>query len=197
MRPLLKGWLLALFSLVQLATGSAFAQPVETIEVSGFEAKAQEQSNWCWAASIQALFLTKELEVDQADIVTAAYGRPVNATAPGFDGTLRLLNSVVVDVAGDRWRVRASAVSGSPDALWLLRRFQRGEPVMIWFQDEFTNHSIVLNGGAYYTSPSGAFRGWKSLTAYDPFIDQEMTINASNIPRYVYGTFNVSIHRVD
>ena len=172
------------------------AQSVDTIEVAGFEGQGQEQSNWCWAASIQALFLTKGLAVDQESIVRAAYGRLVNLPAPGFSGVLRLLNSVVVDIDGDKWKVRAAAGPTYPNAQWLFNRFQKDEPVMIWFQDPNENHSIVLNGGTYYVNQLGAFMGWRTLAAYDPYFDREMTIDASNIPRYVYGTFEVEIRRL-
>jgi hypothetical protein len=180
---------------IALSAFTLDAQSVEEIEVSGFEAEAQEQSNWCWAASIQSLFLTKGLVVDQTSIVTAAYGRPINATAPGFDGTLRLLNSVVVDVDGDAWYVRARAAANFPNAEWLLARFENDEPVMVWFRDPYANHSIVLHGGTYYTDRRGSFAGWQSLTAYDPLLGHDMTIDAPNIPRFVYGTFEVAIRQ--
>lgn len=176
-----------------LFESTARAQPTASVAVAEFAARPQEQSHWCWAASIQALFLTKGIEVEQSAIVTAAYGRLVNATAPGFEGTLRLLNAIVVDVQGNLWRVRANAGPTYPEALWLVRRFQASVPVMIRFRDPSANHSIVLNGGTYYTSAASAFLGWQTPSAYDPFFGRDMTIDATNIPRYVYGTFEVSI----
>ncbi|MBV8516074.1 MAG: hypothetical protein JO197_01610 [Acidobacteria bacterium] len=174
--------------------GSALvAQEVESIEVSGFEGHQQEASNWCWAASIQSLFASKGLDVDQSAIVAAAYGQVVNATAPGFEGTLRLLHTVVVDIDGTEWEVHARAGASYPDARWLLQRFRNDEPVMIWFHDEYANHSIVIHGGTYYVNAAGSFMGWQSIVAYDPLLDTDMTIDARNIPRYVYGTFEVSI----
>ena len=169
------------------------AQSLDEVEVSGFDGRAQEESNWCWAASIQSLFLSKGIDVEQSAIVASAYGRPVNATAPGFDGTLSLLNRVVVDVDGTQWQVRARAGATFPNAYWLLKRFQDDEPVMIWYRDEYANHSIVLHGGTYYVMPNGSFGGWATVTAYDPLLDRDMSIDARNIPRYVYGTFEVSI----
>ena len=186
--------LLLIVACCAAATG-VLAQSVDSVEVSGFEGQRQEQSNWCWAASIQSLFLSKGLDVEQSAIVSAAYGRLVNATAPGFDGTLRLLNTVVVDIDGEEWMVRARAGGSYPDAMWLLRRLQNDEPVMIWYRDEYANHSIVIHGGTYYVTPAGTFGGCRSITAYDPLLDNDMTIDGRNIPRYVYGTFEVSIHR--
>ncbi len=190
-----RGFSLLVVLLALLPSALLRAQALEEIDVPGFQGQAQEQSNWCWAASIQSLFVTKGLDVEQTAIVRAAYGSVVNATAPGFEGTLRLLNGVVVDINGEAWMVHARAGSTYPEAGWLLRRFEHGEPVMIWFRDPYANHSIVLHGGTYYTDGSGTFRGWRTLTAYDPLLDRDMTIDASNIPRYVYGTFDVSIQR--
>lgn len=178
-----------------LTATHSFGQATDSVEVSGFEGHAQEMSNWCWAASIQSLLLTKGLDVSQAAIVTAAYGRPVNARAPGFQGTLALLNRVILTVEGDAWRVSASASTTAPDAHWLLRQLQEDRPVMIWFRDPNEDHSIVLTGGEYYLGPGGSFAGWRRLAAYDPFFNRTMAIDASNIPRYVYGTFMVSIER--
>jgi hypothetical protein len=169
------------------------AQQTEDVEVSGFDGRQQEESNWCWAASIQSIFRTKGLDVEQSDLVTAAYGDVVNATAPGFDGTLRLLNRIVVDIDGTEWEIHARAGASYPDGAWLLRRFENDEPVMVWYRDEFSNHSIVLHGGTYHVNGAGRFLGWQTVTAYDPYLDRDMTINAPNIPRYVYGTFEISL----
>jgi hypothetical protein len=100
---------------------------------------------------------------------------------------------VVVDIDGSEWQVHARAGGSYPDAGWLLQRFRNDEPVMIWYRDPYANHSIVLHGGSYYVNAAGSFAGWQSLVAYDPLLDTDMTIDASNIPRYVYGTFEVSI----
>lgn len=192
----MRRWLTLLTAVLIIIPASVLrAQQTEDIEVAGFEGRQQEASNWCWAASIQALFLTQGLAVEQAAIVQAAYGRVVNATAPGFEGTLRLLNGKVVDVDGDLWEVHARAGGSYPDAGWLLRRFGNDEPVMVWYRDEYTNHSIVLHGGTYYVNQAGSFLGWQSVTGYDPYLDRDMTIDARNIPRYVYGTFEVSLRQ--
>jgi hypothetical protein len=184
-----------ILSLVLIPAVFLSAQETEDIEVAGFEGRQQEASNWCWAASIQSLFLTQGLEVDQSAIVLAAYGRIVNATAPGFQGTLQLLNGKVVDIDGELWEVHARAGGSYPDAAWLMRRFRNDEPVMVWYRDEYTNHSIVLHGGTYYVNRAGSFLGWQSVTGYDPYLDRDMTIDARNIPRYVYGTFEVSLRQ--
>ncbi len=173
------------------------AQTIQAVNVEGFRALPQEQSNWCWAASIQAVFLTKGLEISQNTIVSTAYGAPINRTAPGFDGTVKLLNSLVVDVNGGRWRVNAGAGATFPEGHWLLARLQSNEPVIIWFHDPYENHSIIINGGTYYSDGFGQILGWRSITAYDPYLDRNMTIDASNIPRFVYGTFEVDVQSLE
>jgi hypothetical protein len=175
---------------------AAQAQQIDTVEVSGFQGKAQEQTEWCWAASIQSIFLTRGLDVDQTDIVKTAYHGLVNAPAPGFQGTLQILNGLAMSVDGSTWVVKAGAGPTFPNPLWLLEKFQNNEPVMIWFRDPNENHSIVLNGGTYTVDPLGRFQTWITLQAYDPWYDRDVTIPAGNIPKYVYGTFDIQLTEV-
>jgi len=181
-----------LFFIMALFVGVANAN---TVKVNGFNAFPQEMSNWCWAASIQSIFLTSGLTVTQSRIVTAAYGSPVNRTAPGFDGTLKILNGLSISEDGSSWEVSASAINGFPSPNWLLNKLKNNEPVMIWFNDEYENHSIVVNGGRYYLDNNGGVN-WQEIFAYDPWYNKVMTIDASNIPRYVYGTFDIKLRTV-
>ena len=167
----------------------------DTVRVSGFKALPQEMSNWCWAASIQSIFLTTGLQVSQSRLVAAAYGAPVNRTAPGFDGTLNILNGLSVSADGSTWEVRASAGNSFPNANWLLNKLQNDEPVMIWYKDPNSNHSIIVNGGKYYRDNFDNVN-WQQIFAYDPWFNRNMTIDASNIPRYVYGTYDVELRKV-
>ena len=172
----------------------------DSISISRFEGKGQEMSNWCWAASIQSIFLTKGLQVAQSDIVAAAYGRdangiPPNKTAPGFGGTLSILNGLSVGADGKLWKIKAAAGESFPNANWLFSELSANKPVMIWYKDEQTNHSIVVNGGEYLRDAFGNIQ-WVLLTAYDPWFDRIMTINAANIPQYVYGTFKIELKRL-
>lgn len=181
----------AIFISVLLFAGAAHAA---TVRVSGFRAYPQEMSNWCWAASIQSIFLTSGLRVSQRRIVAAAYGSPVNRTAPGFYGTLKILNGLSVSADGSIWVVRASAGNSFPNANWLLNKLKNDEPVMIWYKDPNSNHSIIVNGGRYYRDNRGNVQ-WQQIYAYDPWLNRNMTINAANIPRYVYGTFNIRLRK--
>ncbi len=166
----------------------------DAVRVSGFQAYPQEKSNWCWAASIQSIFLTHGLQVSQSQIVTAAYGSPVNTTAPGFSRTLNILNGLCVSVDGSIWRVTASARNTYPSANWLYQKLNIDEPVMVWFKDSNTNHSIIINGGRYFRDMGGNIQ-WIDVYAFDPLFNKNMTINASNIPMYVYGSFNIEVQR--
>jgi len=174
-------------------SGLAYA---DTISVTGFRALPQEKSNWCWAASVQSIFLTKGLEVAQSKIVTAAYGSPVNRTAPGFYGTLNVLNGLAVSTDGSTWKVNASAVNRFPDAKWLYNELQNNKPVMIWYQDNTSNHSIIINGGKYTKDGYGNIY-WQQISAYDPWLKRNMKIDAANIPKYVYGSFVIELKRLD
>ena len=119
----------------------------DVVSVAKFKALPQEQSNWCWAASIQSIFLTEGLTTTQSSIVTAAYGAPMNKTAPGFGGTLTIINGLKISVDRNLWEVSASAGNSFPNSNWLYSKLSNNKPVMIWYQDQFSNHSIVINGG--------------------------------------------------
>ncbi len=172
---------------------SGLAQ-ADSVSVAGFRAQPQEASNWCWAASIQSIFLTNGLEVTQGKIVTAAYGSPVNRTAPGFEGTLNILNGLTVSADASVWEITASAVNTFPNANWLYNELRNNRPVMIWYNDNISNHSIVINGGTYAKDGYGGIY-WQQISAYDPWQKRNMTISAENIPRYVYGSFVIALKK--
>jgi len=178
-----------IFISLLIFVGGAYAG---TVRVNGFHAKPQEMSNWCWAASIQSIFLTSGLQVSQRRIVAAAYGSPINQTAPGFKGTLNILNGLSVSADGSTWEVRASAANTFPNANWLFNKLSNDEPVMIWYKDPNSNHSIIVNGGRYYRDNGGNIQ-WQQIYAYDPWLNRNMIIVAANIPRYVYGSFDVKL----
>ena len=160
-----------------------------------FKGKCQEYSNWCWAASIQSLFLTKGIEVTQENIVISAFGRKINSTAPGFDGTLNLLNKTILINYGETWFVNAKAVNSYPESIWLVEQLKNNNPIMIWYNDGISNHSVVVNGGSYYTDSFGNFLEWKTIVAFDPYICKNKTIYAGNIPKFVYGRFDINIFK--
>lgn len=168
----------------------------DTVSIMGFKAHHQEKSNWCWAASIQSILLTKGLEVTQSNIVTAAYGAPVNRTAPGFIRTLGILDGLSVSTDGGIWKINASAGNSFPNANWLYSELQNNTPVMIWYKDNTSNHSIVINGGKYTKDGYGNIY-WQQITAYDPWRNRNMKIDAANIPKYVYGSFLIELKRLD
>ena len=171
----------AIFICVVCFIGVAHA---ESIRVNNFRAYPQKMSNWCWAASIQSIFLTSGLQVSQSRIVTAAYGSPVNRTAPGFNGTLNILNGLSVSSDGSIWEVQASAGNNFPNANWLFNKLNNDIPVMIWYRDPNSNHSIIVNGGRYYRDNRGNIQ-WQQIYAYDPWLNKNMTINAANIHIFV------------
>lgn len=179
--------------LVLFFSGVVYA---DTISVMGFKALPQEEQNWCWAASIQSIFLTKGLNVTQSKIVTAAYWKPINKTAPGFDGTLKILNGLAFSADGSAWKVNASAWNRFPDANWLYLELKNNKPIMIWYKDNYSNHSIVINGGRYIKDANGNVN-WQQISAYDPWKNSNIVIDAANIPRYVYGSFAIELQKLN
>jgi hypothetical protein len=171
------------------------AQQVRTVEVTGFTGHPQLRNEWCWAACIQSLLTSKGLSIGQAEIVEAAYGRDVNRPAPGFDGTVALLNGLRLTSAGEEWTVHADARAGRPDPRRIFAALTGNEPVMVWFRVPDLDHAIVLTGGKYLTDSLGNFTGWRSLTGFDPMFNRTLPIPAANVPRFVYGTFSITVSK--
>ena len=119
----------------------------------------------------------------------------MNVTAPAFEGTLNLLNRSVVDKNGVSWFIHAFAAPTYPNAYWLFNKLNNNQPVMVWFRDQYQNHAIVLKGGRYKADSVQRFFEWESITAYDPYLDKDVIIDAYNIPAFVYGTFDTFIQR--
>lgn len=185
-----------LILLLCAGAGQLAAQDVLTVSVNGFAGRPQLRNAWCWAACIQSLLLTKGVDIGQEAIVEAAYGKDVDRPAPGFEGTVDLINGLHLKSGGVEWRVHAEARPRHPDPRWLLTELSNNEPVMIWFRVPRLDHAIVLTGGKYYTDRLGKFLGWQSLSGFDPMFNRVLPIPAANIPRYVYGTFSITLTRL-
>lgn len=175
---------------------AANAQDTRTVTVTGFTGHPQLKNEWCWAACIQSMLEARGITIGQSAIVEAAYGRDVNQPAPGFEGTVELLNRLTLNVGGEVWKVSAYARPRHPDPKWLFEELSNNDPVMIWFRAKDLDHAIVLTGGVSLVDRLGKFVGWRSLTAYDPLLNRIMPIPGINIPRYVYGTFTIRVTKL-
>jgi peptidase C39-like protein len=128
------------FAVSMMPRGSVFA---DEIEVSGFAEKLkdvenlkdaeQHASQWCWAASIQAVLAHGGIKRSQQDIVQETYGRVVNLPAYNPMQLYKSLNTIGRDSEGKTQYVASRFYQGSPSAAFLKEEISNNRPVIMWY----------------------------------------------------------------
>ncbi|MDP1586450.1 MAG: papain-like cysteine protease family protein, partial [Prosthecobacter sp.] len=122
-------------------------------------AVVQEQSQWCWAASIQMIFAHHGFKVPQQEIVKDGYGLVTNKPAPSGEAMTRALSRPWIDQDDKPFLGRALA----SDAL--ASRFQvsnqkviaelvAGRPLLMGA----IGHAVVLVNLRYERTERGSMR---------------------------------------
>jgi hypothetical protein len=119
--------------------------------------KAQEQSQWCWAAGISMLFSYYNHPVSQERIVKSLYGATVNLpSGPGWNIASRL-NSVWDDDNNKRFKSQLTAAFDADAGVnavnnaWLVNELDHEHPFIIG-----TNgHAVVATAIQYFQTPYG------------------------------------------
>ena len=138
----------------------------------------QEQSQWCWAASIAMVFAYNGHYVDQARIVSEAYGTSL-ANLPAYGSTMSAqLNRDWIDNSGREFRSRVNGLYDFQAGVFglnnagIVTSMERGQPLIIGA----LGHAVVLTSVTYFPTPFGpnivageAFdpwpgRGYRSLS---------------------------------
>jgi hypothetical protein len=121
----------------------------------------QQASEWCWAASISAVFHYYGHPVSQERIVKEAYGKIVNM--PGTpQAILGALNRVWIDDNGGRFR--ASGDTRSASIVTAAQDLANDKPLIIGSR----GHAMVLTDLVYTRDHDGRGRP-QSATVRDPW----------------------------
>lgn len=125
-----------------------------------FYAAAQQNSQWCWAASIQMVLNYYRVSINQKQIVARTYGVDPYGRLPNWSGSFQAitanLNNWSVDNSGDPYVVRATLYPGAPTPAYLLRELQEQHPVMIGYASgPSSGHAVVITAASYSPSPQG------------------------------------------
>ena len=149
----------------------------EVFEVDGFaekmksatEVSPQHQSQWCWAASIQAVLASSGIDRSQEQIVQETFGRLVNLPAADPRQLYAVLNNVTVDADGHRQCVSSRFYVGSPSATFLKEEISHNRPVIMWYANPGGQggHSVVVYKIDY--REVGALPVVDSVTYFDPW----------------------------
>lgn len=152
-----------------------FQQPVyvgiprERVE---FVAAAQQNSQWCWAASIQMVLNYYGVNINQSQIVARSYGVGPTGQLPDWPGSFQTitnnLNNWSVDNNGTPYIVTARLGGGAPTPAILLEELNNQRPVIVAYMSSPTSgHAVVVTAASYTLSPYGPIV--QSIIVRDPF----------------------------
>ena len=121
---------------------------------------AQQDSLWCWAASLQMIFRHYGIRLSQERIVSEVFGTTPWGSAPNkaadFLHITRCLNRGGVDQNGRRYHVRSHLLAGAPDTAVLAEELAAKRPVLLSYQSRPNmNHAVVISGMELSASPQG------------------------------------------
>lgn len=117
--------------------------------VFNYDAALQKKSEWCWAASIQMILNYYGIPVTQPQIVTRAYGAPVNLPGTGA-AIYKNLNGWAIDANGQQRVVRSVEVPGAPTDVQLFAQLRNKHPILLTFSTgPYTGHAVVITGASF------------------------------------------------
>lgn len=169
-----------LFFSVPMAQAAYVGIPSSAI----FFAAEQENSNWCWAASIQMVLKSYDISITQSQIVARTYGLDPNGPLPNWTGSFsditNNLNNWNVDNSGKHYSVSASLNWGAPTPAILIRELRKGRPVLVGYQSgQNSGHAVVITAINYEMSPKGPVI--QSIFARDPWPSPQNIANSGRV----------------
>jgi len=132
-----------------------------------FYAAAQQQNEWCWAASIQMILNYYGIPATQQEIVTRTYGIPVDQ--PGSDSAINAaLNGWGRTVGGQIRTIHSASGPGLPTPAVLLNELNQQHPILVAFATgPNSGHAVVVTAASYVPTPNGP--QITSLVTRDPW----------------------------
>lgn len=152
----------------------------------------QENTNWCWAASIQMIFNYYGVDISQEQIVKRSYGSDPNGKLPNWAGSLEIitanLNNWNMDNQGRVYVVQSTLYYGAPTPYYLVQELTAGRPMLIGYMSGPTSgHAVVLTAVTYYETMNGPYI--QSIVVRDPWPNKE---NKRNKGRVEYPALNLA-----
>jgi len=154
-------------------------------------ASSQENSQWCWAASIQMVFRYYGLNITQSQIVSRTYGTDNWGNLPNWPASLQTihnnLNNWSVDNNGQYYEVSAEMGQGSPSPTFLVEELTNGRPVILGYNTGQGGHAVVVTALSYYPTAYGP--QVQSIIVRDPWPSYS---NLQNLGRIEYPAYNLA-----
>jgi hypothetical protein len=188
-----------LFILCFAAKSQSQIQPTYVGIPSGvfnYYSASQQNSNWCWAASIQMIFNYYHVNINQAQIVRRSYGMDPYGNLPNWTGSLPVitanLNNWNVDNSGRQYRVQAVCYQTRPNDAYIVQELNAGRPVLIGYMTgPNSGHAVVATACSYYQTPQGI--RLHTIVVRDPWPSQQ-NINSMGRNEYAWANFAPQIN---
>ncbi len=149
-----------------------------------FFASSQNNTNWCWAASLQMIFNYYGVSIDQNQIVARSYGTDEFGNLPNWTGSFQLitanLNNWNIDNRGRQYSVTASLHWGAPTPIYLIQELTAGRPVLIGYKSgPNTGHAVVITACSYIQTMN--YPVIQTIIVRDPYPNQQNVINLGRV----------------
>lgn len=144
---------------------------------------AQNNSYWCWAATIEMVLNYYGLSVPQDSIVKQVYGIDENEDLPDYGATLDIihenLNSFNSDTNGVYYSISATMGRGAPNAAVLIKELSKKRPVIIGYDTGEGGHTVIVTAVSYIKTEKGP--RISSIVVRDPMPDAAFDMNNGRI----------------
>jgi Papain-like cysteine protease AvrRpt2 len=120
-----------------------------------YYAAAQQQNEWCWAASIQMILNYYGIPASQQEIVTRTYGWPIDVG--GSDGAITAaMNGLGRNLGGQIHVIHSLNGPGFPPPMVLVNELNRQHPILIAFATgPNSGHAVVVTAASFVPGPMG------------------------------------------
>lgn len=157
-----------------------------------FYPHAQENTNWCWAASIQMILEHYKVYKTQTEIIERTFGRNYNGELPNLGGSVQTisnnLNNWEVDYIGRPSEIKSVFYAHPPSSAELVYFLKDKQPIYLSYKSSSsTNHAIVITSCRYFETTDGP--QVVDLTVRDPWPSKE-NVRADGLIKYNYSSFS-------
>jgi Papain-like cysteine protease AvrRpt2 len=150
-----------------------------TSQQFNFIAAAQQEDEWCWAASIQMILNYYAIPVSQQEIVARAKGQLIDQGGSDQDIS-NSLNGWGVAYGGVARIIRSWAAPGPPRPDILVQELSRGHPILLTFATGvYSGHAVVITAASFIGTASNP--QILSLVIRDPWPSPDHVATAGRV----------------
>lgn len=149
-------WLVVL----SISIAAANAQPAPTYvgiptQRFNFAAAAQQQDEWCWAASVQMILNWYGIGVTQDMVVARTKHVLIDQAGSDMDIS-NALSGWAMTTNGQLVTIRSMAAPGLPPPAVLLTELGKGHPILLTFATGmYSGHAVVITAASYFPTNYG------------------------------------------